>query len=62
MVYLALKDKKEEAAADALHLLNMFAFLNNEHIRWDMRTQAAKIGGGRGAGGEKGGSRGAGAF
>ncbi|KAA6414008.1 MAG: hypothetical protein FRX48_02370 [Lasallia pustulata] len=42
MVYLALKDKKGEAAADALQLLNMFAFLNNEHIRWDMLTQAAK--------------------
>lgn len=42
MVYLALKDKKGEAATDALQLLNMFAFLNNENIRWDMLTQAAK--------------------
>ena len=42
MVYLALKDKKGEAAADALQLLNVFAFLNNENIRWDMLTQAAK--------------------
>lgn len=42
MVYLALKDKKGEAAADALQLLNMFAFLNNENVRWDMLTQAAK--------------------
>lgn len=42
MVYLALKDKKGEAAADALQLLNMFAFLNNENVRWDMLTQAAR--------------------
>ncbi|MCJ1283494.1 hypothetical protein MMC26_002824 [Xylographa opegraphella] len=39
--YLALKDRKGEAAADALQLLNMFAFLNNENVRWDLLTRAA---------------------
>ncbi|MCJ1392481.1 hypothetical protein MMC18_005348 [Xylographa bjoerkii] len=39
--YLALKERKGEAAADALQLLNMFAFLNNENVRWDLFTKAA---------------------
>ena len=39
--YLALKERKGEAATDALQLLNMFAFLNNENVRWDILTKAA---------------------
>ena len=39
--YFALKDRKGEAATDALQLLNMFAFLNNENVRWDLLLKAA---------------------
>lgn len=42
IVYLALKDKRGQAASDALELLNMFAFLSNEEIREDTLEQAAR--------------------
>ncbi len=42
IIYLALKDKRGQAASDALELLNMFAFLSNEEIREDMLEQAAR--------------------
>ena len=42
IVYLGLKDQTGQAATDALELLNMFAFLNNEEIQECMLEKAAR--------------------
>ena len=42
MVYLDLKNRKEQTAVDALQLLNMFAFLSNGDIQVSMLQAAAE--------------------
>ncbi|MCJ1248161.1 hypothetical protein MMC30_005378 [Trapelia coarctata] len=42
MNYTRFKDKRGEAASDAVELLNLFSFFHCENIRVDILTQAAK--------------------